>query len=38
MLSITKRSFTYLDKFTFDMLYKSLVRSHLEYTSSAWHP
>ena len=37
MLGITKRNFKYLYKFTFNMLYKSLVRSHLEYASSVRH-
>ena len=38
MLGIIKRNFKHLDKFTFNLLYKSLVRSHLEYASSVWHP
>ena len=28
----------HLDKDAFVMLYKSLVRSHLEYTNSVWNP
>ena len=38
MLGIIKRNFKYLDQITFNMLYKSLVRSHLEYASSVWNP
>ena len=33
-----KRSFTYLDKDTFIKLYKSLVRPHLKYGNTIWHP
>ena len=38
MLGIIKRNFKYMDNFTFLTLYKSLVRSHLEYTGSIWSP
>ena len=38
MLGIIKRNFKYMDKFTFLTLYKSLVRSHLEYAGSIWSP
>ena len=37
-LGIIKRNFIYLDKDAFVMLYKSLVRSHLEYANSLWNP
>ncbi len=37
-LGIIFRSFTYLDKESFVTLYKSLVRSHLEYGSCVWSP
>jgi len=37
-LGIIKRNFIYLDKDAFVMLYKSLVRSHLEYANSVWNP
>jgi hypothetical protein len=37
-LGIIKRNFIYLDKEAFVMLYKSMVRSHLEYCNSVWHP
>ena len=32
------RNFIYLDEDAFVMLYKSLVRSHLEYANSVWNP
>jgi len=37
-LGIIKRNFIYLDDDAFVMLYKSLVRSHLEYANSVWNP
>jgi len=37
-LGIIKRNFIYLDEDAFVMLYKSLVRSHLEYTNSVCNP
>src|SRR5437870_8565283 len=38
MLAIIYRNFFNLDKNTFNLLYKSLVRSHLEYRHSVWNP
>ena len=38
MLGIINRNFVNLDKGTFKLLYKSLVRSHLEYGHSIWNP
>ena len=38
MLGTIKRNFKYMDNFTFLTLYKSLVRSHLEYSGSIWSP
>ena len=38
MLGIIKRNFRYMTKETFCLLYKSLVRSHLEYANSVWAP
>ena len=38
MLGLIKRTFTYLNKYTFLKLYKSLVRPHLEYGNIIWHP
>ena len=38
MLGIIKRHFINLNKETFLLLYKSLVRSHLEYANSVWYP
>ena len=37
-LGIIKRNFIYLDEDAFVMLYKSLVRFHLEYANSVWNP
>jgi len=37
MLAIIDRNFFNLDKDTFKLLYKSLVRSHLEYGHSIWN-
>ena len=36
MLGLTRRNFKYLDENTFTLLYKSLVRSQLEYALSVW--
>ena len=38
MLGIIKRNFRYLDEKSFVMLYKSMVRSHLEYAVAVWYP
>ena len=38
MLGIIRRNFIDLDKNCFLLLYKSLVRSHLEYAGSVWNP
>ena len=38
MVGIIKRSFTYLDKDMFLLLYKALVRPHLKYANVIWHP
>ena len=38
ILSLIKRSFTFLDKDSFLCLYKSLVRPHLEYGNIIWYP
>ena len=38
MMAIIRRSFTYLDQRTFILLYKSLVRPHLEYCNQIWSP
>ena len=37
-LGIINRSFSYMDKSMFLNLYKTLVRSHLEYASPVWSP
>ena len=38
MMGIIRRSFAHLDMETFCLLYKALVRPHLEYASSVWNP
>ena len=37
-LAIVRRSFKYLDKNSFLMLYKAIVRPHLEYGNLIWSP
>ena len=38
MLGLVKRSFNFLDHTTFLMLYKALIRPHLEYGNIIWYP
>jgi len=38
MFGIIKRNFSYISRNCFVILYKSLVRSHLEYANSVWYP
>ena len=38
ILGVIKRNFTYLDKNSFLFIYKSMVRSHLEYANCIWSP
>jgi len=38
ILGIIKRNFIYLDKDSFVLLYKAMVRPHLEYAGSVWCP
>ena len=38
MIGIIKRTFLYMNKHTFLMLYKAFVRPHLEYASVVWNP
>ena len=38
MLGVIKRNFKHMDKNIFIGLYKSLVRSHLEYAEAVWSP
>ena len=37
-MGLIRRTFTYIDEPTFLMLYKALVRPHLEYANSVWNP
>ena len=38
MIYLVKNCFHYLDKEMFKLLYKSLIRPHLEYASNVWNP
>jgi len=38
MLGVIRRNFVDLDVHSFCLIYKALVRSHLEYASSVWNP
>jgi len=38
VLDIIRRNFSYLSQESFVMLYKTLVRSHLEYANTVWSP
>jgi len=38
MLGIIKRNFIHISRNFFIILYKSLVRSHLEYANNVWYP
>jgi len=38
ILGIIKRNFQHVDKGAFVLLYKALVRSHLEYSNTVWSP
>lgn len=38
MIGLIRRTFTYLTRDTFLKLYKALVRPHLEYGNTVWHP
>ena len=38
MIGLIKRNFIHMDKHTFVMLYKSFVRTHIEYAVSVWCP
>ena len=38
MLGIVKRTFKYMEPKTFSLLYKTIIRPHLEYASITWSP
>ncbi len=38
MSALIRRIFNHLDERSFTPLYKTLVRTHLDYASSVWHP
>ena len=38
MIGLIKRTFKFINKESFCMLYKALVRPHLEYANSVWYP
>ncbi len=38
MMGVIRKTFEYLDKETFPLLFRSLVRSHLEYANQVWAP
>ena len=38
MIGIIKRNFIHMDEKTFILLYKALVRPHVEYANSVWNP
>jgi len=38
MIGLIKRNFIHTDKNTFCLLYKALVRPHVEYAHSVWYP
>jgi len=38
MIGLIKRNFIHMDSRTFIMLYKAMVRPHVEYTNSIWPP
>ena len=38
VLAVIRRSFAFLDEFTLPLLFKSLVRPHLEFSSLVWGP
>ena len=38
MIGLIRRSFIYMDEDMFKKLFKAIVRPHLEYANSVWHP
>ena len=37
-MALIRRTFVFLDKHNFNLLYKSLVRPHIEYGNIVWSP
>ena len=37
-LPMIRRSFSYIVEFSIPLLYKAIVRPHLEYSNAVWHP
>ena len=38
IMGLIRRTFTHLDETTFLLLYKAVVRPHLEYVNAVWNP
>lgn len=38
LVGVIRRAYTYLDEESFCLLYKAIVRPHLEYAQAVWHP
>jgi hypothetical protein len=38
IMGLIRRTYNYLDESTFNLLYKALVRTHLEYANQVWSP
>ena len=38
LVGVIRRTYTYLDEASFSLLFKAIVRPHLEYAQAVWHP